>query len=108
MRFRKRWLAGMNIVFTRPDHQPFRRLASGFRHPAVSAVLRKLGCMDNSGKNLSYRYIFDASRAGKGKGKGKGSSASVLVVDDFEQWRRLVRADLEKEGLHVIGEAADG
>ena len=40
--------------------------------------------------------------------KVNGSSACVLVVDDFEQWRRLVRADLEKEGLHVIGEAADG
>ena len=42
------------------------------------------------------------------KVKANESSASVLVVDDFEQWRRFVRADLEKEGLHVIGEARDG
>ena len=38
-----------------------------------------------------------------------GSSISVLVVDDFVQWRRVVRAALhEKLGLHMIEEAADG
>ena len=37
-------------------------------------------------------------------GNMKRLSAHVLVVDDFEQWRRLVRKALEKEGLHVIGE----
>lgn len=34
--------------------------------------------------------------------------SSVLIVDDFEPWRRLVRQTLEKEGLHVIGESDDG
>ena len=39
----------------------------------------------------------------------KGSSVRVLVVDDFEQWRRVVRTTLQvKLGLHVIQEAADG
>jgi DNA-binding NarL/FixJ family response regulator len=39
----------------------------------------------------------------------KGSSVSVLVVDDFEQWRRIVRAVLRaKLGLHIFEEAADG
>ena len=39
----------------------------------------------------------------------KGISVSVLVVDDCEQWRKLVRASLTKHlGLHVIEEAADG
>ena len=33
----------------------------------------------------------------------------VLVVDDFEQWRKLVRVALQgKLGLHIIEEAADG
>ena len=38
----------------------------------------------------------------------KGSGACVLVVDDLDQWRRLVSAALKKQGLHVIEEAADG
>lgn len=39
----------------------------------------------------------------------KEISVSVLVVDDCEQWRKLVRASLTKHlGLHVIEEAADG
>ena len=33
----------------------------------------------------------------------------VLVVDDFVQWRKVVRTALEGElGLHIIEEAADG
>jgi len=33
----------------------------------------------------------------------------ALVVDDFEQWRKLVRVALQgKLGLHIIEEAADG
>ena len=39
----------------------------------------------------------------------KGSSISVLVVDDSEQWRNVVRASLSKNlRLHVMEEAADG
>ena len=39
----------------------------------------------------------------------KGSSASVLVVDDFEQWRRVVRATLRARlGVHMFEEAGDG
>jgi DNA-binding NarL/FixJ family response regulator len=37
------------------------------------------------------------------------TSVRVLVVDDFEQWRRVVRTALQaKLGLQVFGEAADG
>jgi DNA-binding NarL/FixJ family response regulator len=37
------------------------------------------------------------------------SSVGVLVVDDFEQWRRVVCTALQtKLGLQVLGEAADG
>ena len=33
----------------------------------------------------------------------------ILVVDDFEQWRLLVRSILENvPGLRVVGEASDG
>ena len=32
----------------------------------------------------------------------------MLIVDDFEQWRRLVRHAVEGEGLRAVGEAADG
>lgn len=33
----------------------------------------------------------------------------ALVVDDFEQWRKVVRVALQgKLGLHIIEEAADG
>lgn len=33
----------------------------------------------------------------------------VLVVDDYEPWRRFVRSTLEKQpGLQIIGEVADG
>src|SRR5215472_12067555 len=33
----------------------------------------------------------------------------ALVVDDFEQWRKVVGAALQgKLGLHIIEEAADG
>jgi DNA-binding NarL/FixJ family response regulator len=39
----------------------------------------------------------------------KRSSASVLVVDDFEKWRWVVRAALRARlGLHTFEEAADG
>lgn len=39
----------------------------------------------------------------------KGSSVSVLVVDDVEDWRQVVRATLRAElGLHNFEEAADG
>ena len=39
----------------------------------------------------------------------KASNLSVLVVDDFEQWRRVVCATLRaKLGLHIFEEAADG
>jgi len=39
----------------------------------------------------------------------KGSSVRVLVVDDFEQWRKVVRTALQgKLGLRIIEEAADG
>lgn len=39
----------------------------------------------------------------------KGCFISVLVVDDFAQWRRVVGAALwEKLGLRTIAEAADG
>jgi DNA-binding NarL/FixJ family response regulator len=39
----------------------------------------------------------------------KTSSPSILVVDDFEPFRRLVCSILEEElGLHVVCEAADG
>ena len=38
-----------------------------------------------------------------------GSSVSVLVVDDFEQWRKAVCAALRTNlGLHIFEEAADG
>jgi DNA-binding NarL/FixJ family response regulator len=32
----------------------------------------------------------------------------VLIVDDFEAFRRLARAMLESDGFEVVGEAADG
>jgi DNA-binding NarL/FixJ family response regulator len=32
----------------------------------------------------------------------------VLVVDDHPVWRRGVREDLERSGIEVVGEAADG
>jgi len=39
----------------------------------------------------------------------KGSSVSVLLVDDFEQWRQVVRAALRARlGLHMFEEAVDG
>ena len=39
----------------------------------------------------------------------RGSSVRVLVVDDFRQWRRVVRGVLRgKLGLRTIAEAADG
>ena len=39
----------------------------------------------------------------------KGCVTSVLVVDDFAQWRRVVSAALrEKLGLRTIAEAGDG
>lgn len=34
---------------------------------------------------------------------------SVLLVDDYEPWRRFVRSVLEKQpAMHVIGEITDG
>jgi len=39
----------------------------------------------------------------------KRTDVSVLVVDDFGQWRRVVRTALQaKLGLHIFEEAADG
>jgi len=39
----------------------------------------------------------------------RDTSVCVLVVDDFEQWRRVVRTALQaKLGLEVFEEAADG
>ena len=35
-------------------------------------------------------------------------SATVLIVDDFAEFRDMARALLEAEGYEVIGEAADG
>src|SRR5215208_1505408 len=35
-------------------------------------------------------------------------AARVLIVDDFEAFRRQARALLEAEGFEVVGEAADG
>lgn len=35
-------------------------------------------------------------------------SVTVLIVDDHEEFRRLVRGLLEAEGFAVVGEAADG
>jgi DNA-binding NarL/FixJ family response regulator len=35
-------------------------------------------------------------------------SATVVIVDDFADFRDMVRALLEAEGYEVIGEAADG
>lgn len=33
----------------------------------------------------------------------------VLLVDDFEQWRNVVRADLQRKlGLNIVEEATDG
>jgi DNA-binding NarL/FixJ family response regulator len=34
--------------------------------------------------------------------------ARVLIVDDFEPFRRLARLVLESDGFEVVGEAADG
>jgi DNA-binding NarL/FixJ family response regulator len=37
------------------------------------------------------------------------STIRVLVVDDYEPWRRFVRSTLQKQpGLQIIGEVADG
>jgi DNA-binding NarL/FixJ family response regulator len=37
-----------------------------------------------------------------------GTMRSVLIVDDDEHFRRIVRALLETDGFEVVGEAADG
>jgi DNA-binding NarL/FixJ family response regulator len=36
------------------------------------------------------------------------SSVRVLIVDDYEPWRRYFSTTLRKQGLQVIGEASDG
>jgi hypothetical protein len=37
------------------------------------------------------------------------NAARVLVVDDYEPWRRFVRLTLQiRPELHIIGEASDG
>ena len=36
------------------------------------------------------------------------ATVKVLVVDDHPVWRDGIRADLEREGIHVVGEAGDG
>ena len=33
---------------------------------------------------------------------------TVLIVDDYESFRRVARALLEADGIEVVGEAADG
>jgi len=43
--------------------------------------------------------------------EGKGfylATSSVLIVDDYEPWRRYLSTTLRKHGLLVIGEVADG
>jgi DNA-binding NarL/FixJ family response regulator len=35
-------------------------------------------------------------------------SRTVLIVDDHDEFRRVVRALLEQEGYEVVGEAGDG
>jgi DNA-binding NarL/FixJ family response regulator len=34
--------------------------------------------------------------------------ATVLIVDDYEAFRRMARGMLERDGFEVVGEAADG
>jgi DNA-binding NarL/FixJ family response regulator len=41
-------------------------------------------------------------------GAGSGTALRVLVVDDSDELRRRVRPLLERAGLAVVGEAADG
>jgi len=36
------------------------------------------------------------------------SSVRILVVDDYEPWRRWVCSELRKRQIHVVGEASDG
>src|ERR1700747_455852 len=36
------------------------------------------------------------------------SSVRVLIVDDYEPWRRYFSTTLRKQGLRVIGETLDG
>lgn len=44
-----------------------------------------------------------------GEGRARVSRIRVLVVDDFEAWRRFVCSTLQKNPeLQVIGEASDG
>ena len=39
----------------------------------------------------------------------EGSTTSILVVDDYEPWRRFVSTTFQKQpGLQIIGEAVDG
>jgi DNA-binding NarL/FixJ family response regulator len=39
----------------------------------------------------------------------EGSTVRILVVDDFEPWRRFTRSTLQKHAeMQIIGEAADG
>jgi DNA-binding NarL/FixJ family response regulator len=39
----------------------------------------------------------------------EGSTARILVVDDYEPWRRLVQATLQKQPeLEVVGNVSDG
>lgn len=60
----------------------------------------------------SISLTADASREdGRSMDSSSLASASVriLLVDDFEPWRRSVCRILEKqEHLHIVGEAADG
>jgi DNA-binding NarL/FixJ family response regulator len=43
------------------------------------------------------------------KAGGTGKSVRVLVVDDYEPWRRFVSTTLQtQQGLQVIGEVSDG
>jgi DNA-binding NarL/FixJ family response regulator len=38
----------------------------------------------------------------------EGLTTRILVVDDYESWRRYFSTTLRKQGLRVIGEVSDG
>jgi CheY-like chemotaxis protein len=63
-----------------------------------------------AGDGVSGAEPGDASTAGRGSelsSEPEGGSGRVLVCDDTEQIRRLIRVNLELEGYEVV-EAVDG
>jgi DNA-binding NarL/FixJ family response regulator len=38
----------------------------------------------------------------------EGSTTRILLVDDYEAWRRFVSTTLEKQALQIVGEVTDG